>query len=108
MVPAFIGLQNYVNLFSDNEFYIALRNNAEFIIFYCVFPLIIGIGLAAIISSVGNRERMALRTLFFLPYIMPTAVLGIIFQWLYNPAFGPFNQILKAGRHGQAGPAVAR
>ena len=34
--------------------------------------------------------------MFFLPYIMPTAVLGIIFQWLYNPAFGPFNQILKA------------
>ena len=96
VVPTFVGLQNYVTLFSDNEFYIALRNNAEFIVFYCVFPLIIGIILAAIISNVGNRERMALRTLFFLPYIMPTAVLGIIFQWLYNPAFGPFNQILKA------------
>jgi raffinose/stachyose/melibiose transport system permease protein len=96
VVPTFVGLQNYINLFSDNEFYIALRNNAEFIVFYCVFPLIIGVVLAAIISTVGNRERMALRTLFFLPYIMPTAVLGIIFQWLYNPAFGPFNQILKA------------
>lgn len=96
VVPAFIGLQNYISLFSDNEFYIALRNNAEFIVFYCVFPLAIGIVLAAIISTVGNRERMALRTLFFMPYIMPTAVLGIIFQWLYNPAFGPFNQILKA------------
>lgn len=96
VVPTFIGLSNYIKLFSDNEFYIALRNNAEFIVFYCVFPLIIGVVLAAIISVVGNRERMALRTLFFLPYIMPTAVLGIIFQWLYNPAFGPFNQILKA------------
>ena len=31
-----------------------------------------------------------------MPYVMPTAVLGIIFQWLYNPAFGPFNQFLKA------------
>ena len=96
VLPTFVGLSNYIKLFSDNEFYIALRNNAEFIVFYCVFPLAIGIILAAIISTVGNRERMALRTLFFLPYIMPTAVLGIIFQWLYNPAFGPFNQILKA------------
>lgn len=96
VLPTFVGLQNYVRLFSDGQFYIALRNNAEFIVFYCVFPLIIGIILAAIISNVSNRERMALRTLFFLPYIMPTAVLGIIFQWLYNPAFGPFNQILKA------------
>lgn len=94
--PVFRGLQNYIDLFSDNEFYIALRNNAEFIVFYCIFPLLIGIILAAIISVTGPRERLVLRTLFFLPYIMPTAVLGIIFQWLYNPAFGPFNQILKA------------
>jgi raffinose/stachyose/melibiose transport system permease protein len=96
VVPVFVGLKNYITLLSDNEFYIALRNNAAFIVFYCVFPLAIGLVLAASISNVGNRERMALRTLFFLPYIMPTAVIGIIFQWLYNPAFGPFNQILKA------------
>ena len=43
----------------------------------------------------SNRERLALRTLLFMPYIMPTAVLGIIWAWLYNPAFGPFNQGLR-------------
>ena len=94
--PIFRGLQNYLDLFEDDRFYTALGNNAQFIIFYCVFPLIIGVILAAIISVVGQRERLVLRTVFFLPYIMPTAVLGIIFQWLYNPAFGPFNQFLKA------------
>ena len=94
--PVFVGLDNFVKLFADDLFYKALGNNAQFIIYYCVFPLVIGIVLAAILSGVGTRQRLALRTLFFLPYIMPTAVLGIIFQWLYNPAFGPFNQILKA------------
>jgi len=95
-VPAFIGLKNYVELFADGRFYTSLGNNAQFIVFYCAVPLVIGICLAAIISTVKQRERLVLRTLFFLPYIMPTAVLGIIFQWLYNPAFGPFNQFLKA------------
>ena len=95
-VPAFIGLRNYVELFADSRFYVSLGNNAQFIVFYCAVPLIIGICLAAIISTIKQRERLVLRTLFFLPYIMPTAVLGIIFQWLYNPAFGPFNQFLKA------------
>ncbi len=94
-LPTFIGIVNYINLFADGRFYTALGNNAEFIIFYCVLPLIIGIGLAAIISVIKQRERLVLRTLFFVPYIMPTAVLGIIWQWLYNPAFGPVNQILK-------------
>jgi raffinose/stachyose/melibiose transport system permease protein len=95
-VPVFIGFQNYVNLFADSRFYLALGNNAQFIIFYCVLPLIIGICLAAIISMIRQRERLVLRTLLFMPYIMPTAVLGIIWQWLYNPAFGPLNQFLKA------------
>lgn len=94
--PVFVGFRNYSALFADPLFYRALGNNAQFILFYCVLPLTIGIVLAATISTSGARERQALRTLFFLPYIMPTAVLGIIFQWLYNPAFGPFNQILKA------------
>jgi raffinose/stachyose/melibiose transport system permease protein len=40
-------LGNYVDLFSDNRFYIALRNNAALMIFYCVLPLVLGIGLAA-------------------------------------------------------------
>ena len=95
-VPVFVGLGNYVQLFADGRFYTALGNNAEFIIFYCVLPLIIGICLAAIITVIRQRERLVLRTLLFMPYIMPTAVLGIIWQWLYNPAFGPFNQFLKA------------
>lgn len=94
--PVFVGLDNFAKLFSDELFYKALGNNAQFLLYYCVLPLLIGLTLAAIISSVGTRQRLALRTLFFLPYVMPTAVLGIIFQWLYNPAFGPFNQILKA------------
>jgi raffinose/stachyose/melibiose transport system permease protein len=95
-MPAFVGLENYVDLFADDRFYLSLGNNAQFIIFYCVLPLIIGICLAAIISVVRQRERLVLRTLLFMPYIMPTAVLGIIWQWLYNPAFGPLNQFLKA------------
>lgn len=42
-----------------------------------------------------QREQLVLRTFFFMPYIMPTAVLGIIWAWLYNPAFGPLNQFPK-------------
>ncbi len=93
--PIWVGLGNYIQLFSDPRFYLSLRNNAELLVFYCVVPLVIGIALAAILWSFRQREQLALRTFFFLPYIMPTAVLGIIWAWLYNPAFGPFNQFLR-------------
>ena len=94
--PVFVGLQNYFELFADDLFYVALGNNGRFMLFYCVLPMVIGIVLAAVVSNSAPKERLVLRVLFFLPYIMPTAVIGIIFQWLYNPVFGPFNQFLKA------------
>jgi raffinose/stachyose/melibiose transport system permease protein len=93
--PDFVGLGNYIELFSDSRFFISLRNNAVLMIFYCVVPLAIGIVLAAIVSSIRAKEQLAIRTLLFMPYIMPSAVLGIIWHWLYNPAFGPINQGLK-------------
>lgn len=93
--PNWIGIGNFVKLFSDETFYIALKNNALFMVFYCVIPLVVGLALAAMIWTLRQREQFALRTLLFLPYIMPTAVLGIIWHWLYNPAFGPINQALK-------------
>ena len=94
-LPNWIGFGNYAKLLSDETFYVALKNNALFMVFYCVIPIVVGLLLAALVWSLRQREQFALRTLLFLPYIMPTAVLGIIWHWLYNPAFGPINQALK-------------
>ncbi|GAC1045070.1 carbohydrate ABC transporter permease [Rhizobium sp. No.120] len=93
--PDWIGFGNYAKLLSDKTFYVALKNNALFMVFYCVIPIVVGLLLATLVWSLRQREQFALRTLLFLPYIMPTAVLGIIWHWLYNPAFGPINQALK-------------
>ncbi|SCB28074.1 carbohydrate ABC transporter permease [Rhizobium hainanense] len=93
--PNWIGIGNYAKLLSDETFYIALKNNAFFMVFYCVIPIVVGLSFAAMVWTLRQREQFALRTLLFLPYIMPTAVLGIIWHWLYNPAFGPINQALK-------------
>lgn len=94
-MPQWIGLSNYVKMFSDEVFYTSLKNNAFFLVFYCAVPLIVGLVLAALVWRLKQGEQFALRTFLFLPYIMPTAVLGIIWHWLYNPAFGPLNQALK-------------
>ncbi|MBE3639639.1 carbohydrate ABC transporter permease [Mangrovicoccus algicola] len=94
--PRWVGLGNYIQLFGDARFFTALKNNAILMLFYCVLPLILGMGLASAVSAIRPRERLAVRTLLFMPYIMPSAVIGVVWQWLYNPAFGPINQGLKA------------
>lgn len=93
--PSFVGASNYVAILGDARFLTALRNNAAFLVFYAVLPMAIGLVLSDLIARAGRRERVPLRILFFLPYVMPSAVLGVIWRWLYNPAFGPIDQVLR-------------
>lgn len=93
--PHFVGLGNYLRLAEDPQFWSALKNNAVFVLFYAVLPLAFGLLLTAAIGAVTPPERTAFRFLLFLPYVLPMALVGIVWQWLYNPAFGPIAQSLR-------------
>lgn len=96
-LPVFSGVSNYLRMFSDPVFWIALGNNAILMLFYTLLPIGFGLLLCSFLYDTrNNSERSVLRILFFLPYIMPMAVLGVVWRWLYNPAFGPIDQILRA------------
>ncbi|NYB31361.1 carbohydrate ABC transporter permease [Pantoea agglomerans] len=96
-LPVFSGVSNYLRMFSDPVFWIALGNNAILMLFYTLLPIGVGLLLCSFLHDTrNNSERSVLRILFFLPYIMPMAVLGVVWRWLYNPAFGPIDQILRA------------
>ena len=90
------GLANYTRLLSDPVFWKALSNNLLFLVFYIALPVLIGLVLAASLSQPGLRGAAAYRTLLFLPQILPSALIGVIWRWLYNPAFGPLNQLFYA------------
>ncbi|AIR69451.1 carbohydrate ABC transporter permease [Dickeya fangzhongdai] len=95
--PVFTGLSNFVRMFSDPLFWISLRNNALLMLFYTLLPISVGLILCSFLHETrSDSERSLLRILFFLPYIMPMAVLGVVWRWLYNPAFGPLDQLLRA------------
>jgi len=96
-MPVFAGVANYLRMFSDPVFWIALGNNAILMLFYTLLPISVGLLLCSFLYETrNNTERSVLRILFFLPYIMPMAVLGVVWRWLYNPAFGPIDQVLRA------------
>jgi len=95
-MPVFAGVANYLRMFSDPVFWIALGNNAILMLFYTLLPISVGLLLCSFLYETrNNTERSVLRILFFLPYIMPMAVLGVVWRWLYNPAFGPIDQFLR-------------
>lgn len=99
--PVFIGLDNYGQLLGDRSFHLALRNNLLFIAFYTVFPIGVALLLTALLTRRRIRGLSFFRTGLFVPYVMSMVVVGVVWRWIYNPAFGPLNQFLKAVGLGQ-------
>ena len=94
--PVFIGLDNYAQLFRDQSLRLALRNNLLFIAFYTVFPIGVALLLTALLTRCQIWGLSFVRAGLVVPYVMSMVVVGVVWRWIYNPAFGPLNQLLKA------------
>jgi len=88
----FIGLSNYFELFDDYQFWVALKNNLYWMIFFMLAP---PIGLA--IALFLNQKVMGIRlvkSMFFFPFVLSQVVVGLVFSWFYDPSFGLFNKAI--------------
>src|SRR5918998_1042816 len=90
-----VGVSNYARMFGDGAVLESFYNNVIWVILGTILPVVIGLFLALILWS-GAYGSLLFRTLFFLPFILPLVVVGIVWQWLYNPMFGPINKILSS------------
>lgn len=89
------GIENYVKVFTDERLVVALRNGIGFIIFYTGFPVILGLIIAAVIAARPRSGSGFVRTVLFVPQILPLVAVGVVWRYLYA-ADGPINQMLEA------------
>lgn len=89
----FVGLDNYLNIFSDPETYHVLFNTAYFAVGEVGLSMAIGLGLALLMNQqiVG---RGIFRTLFYFPNITTTSVMALLWMWIFYPGYGILNYIL--------------
>jgi len=93
----FVGFDNYVTLLTQNDvFWIALRNNAIWLVAALLLPTSIGLGLAILLNS-KFRGSHIFRSIFYFPAVLSLAVVGLIWTWIYHPDLGLLNQALIAG-----------
>ncbi|WP_411745089.1 carbohydrate ABC transporter permease [Reinekea sp.] len=82
----FIGIQNYIDLYYDPQFWTALWNNILWLVFYMLaVPLGLGIALFLNQEVLGIR---AVKSLFFFPFVISQVIIGIVFAWFYDPGYG--------------------
>ena len=90
----FIGIENYVDLLSDKDFWNALLVT----LYYVLLNIPLQTVLAMIIAVMMSRltKSMVIRALIILPWLMPPVVVGLIWLWLLDPNLGIVNAGLKA------------
>ncbi|MFD5244473.1 carbohydrate ABC transporter permease [Amycolatopsis sp. NPDC058340] len=92
--PAFIGLDNFKELFADTQFWNALENTVSIFLLSSVPQLIIAVLLAALLSA-RIRGATGWRVGVLLPYAASLVALGIIFANLFGPKYGLVNGLLQ-------------
>lgn len=88
---SFVGLENYKNLLNDSVFKQLLLNTVVFAVATSVLGVIIPLVLAAILNS-KIRGSEFFKTAYFLPFITPMVVIGIVWGWIFDPNIGLLNQ----------------
>jgi raffinose/stachyose/melibiose transport system permease protein len=92
----FIGLENYKRLFTDNVFYISLKNNILYAAISVFFQCGIGLIIAAILEDkVFRKFQGFFRTVYFIPAVISMTVVGLLWQLIYNPSIGIVNSFLN-------------
>ncbi|NYE19082.1 carbohydrate ABC transporter permease [Microbacterium immunditiarum] len=97
-----VGVSNYIRVFEDPIFWIALRNTAYYTALFVPLGLVVALGTALLLNRSAKAVRV-FRTLFYIPVISSTVATASIWFWLLNPQYGLFNVVL--GWFGIKGPA---
>lgn len=101
-VKTWVGLANYVEVLHDPLFWNAFKVTVLFTVVAVPVKVILAFGLAMLLNSPRMPWKGFFRTAFFLPVVTTTAIVGIVMQFVFDPASGPVNLILiKLGLVGQ-------
>lgn len=98
----FVGLGNYRELFTDPQFYVSLKNNLIWLIIFMLAPPS-GLGIALLVNQQIRGMRI-LKSLFFVPLVLASVAVGVVFTWVYTPGFGLLALIFSA--FGATAPAL--
>jgi multiple sugar transport system permease protein len=91
----FIGLDNYRELFQDETFYKALKNNVIWLVLFLLAPPL-GLALALFLNQQMRGMRF-MKSMFFMPFVLSGVVIGMVFNWFYDPTAGLLALIVGHG-----------
>ncbi len=100
--PHFVGFRNFIELFQSAIFLRTARNSFVYTLSAVSLKFILGMGMALVLNQ-AFRGRNLLRGFYLLPWIVPMAISGVAWIWMYDSVFGVINYIMKMARISDTG-----
>ena len=93
----FLGFDNYKELFTNDSisFVKALRNSLLLALLSVGIQLPISLGLALLLGK-GRKGERGFLSIYFVPVLISTVVIGQLWRKVYNPSYGLLNVLLRA------------
>lgn len=92
--PIFLGIANYIELISDGDFLIALRNS----LLWGALAAFIHVPLGVLVALTLHRRPIGwrfVRSISLFPNLIPPAALALMYIFLFNPGVGLVNEIIR-------------
>jgi multiple sugar transport system permease protein len=100
----FVGFGNFVKLYNDPIFWQAVRNTIIFTGVATIFKASGGLGMALVMNQSFKMKGFA-RAMLLLPFIVPTVLSTVAWQWILDPGMGLFNRLLMVTHLAERGPS---
>lgn len=91
----FVGLSNYITMFTEPRFWQALGRTLVFVVLSVLLTYGIGL-LVSLLLNLTERMRNVYRIVFLIPMIIAPTITALNFKFMYNYNFGIFNSILNS------------
>lgn len=92
---AFVGLDNFVKIFSDEKLQFELRNTLVYTFVTVPVTLVLSMAVANLLNK-GLRATGLFRVIYFLPNVVMPVAVAMVWRWLLNSKVGMVNMFLKA------------
>ena len=88
-----VGLDNFKQILTDKLFWTSMGNTAVFAGVSTLFRIVLGLGLALLLSAKLVKCKDTLRGLFYMPTITPLVAVSFVWMWMFDPQFGMVDKI---------------
>jgi multiple sugar transport system permease protein len=91
----FVGIANYRAVVADPAFWSSVKITLVFMLLVAPARILLSLLLAMVLNSPRLPLRGLFRTVYFLPVVTTTAIVGVVMQFVFDPASGPVTSMLK-------------